>query len=88
MFTANAIVDVVKDQKRLDGIDGRVDVEVRIEIYTVEVGASLVSSVVAACHAIRVQERHKLENKLSPEKAGSWVVTAQNELEETVENER
>lgn len=70
----------------LGGIDGRMELRVRVNIDPVEVDAPLVGAVVAPLDTVRVQERDQLEDVLLPELTGSLILATQDEVKESIED--
>ena len=58
-----------------------------VQIDPIEVDAALIVAVVSASDAIRVEQGYELEDELTSEDSGAWVLRAQDELEKAVEDE-
>ena len=77
---------VVLDET-LGGENGRMQLGVGVQVHPVQVHAPLVGAIMAALHAVRVQQWHQLEDVLFAQLYGTRVSGTEDEVEEAVEDE-
>lgn len=58
-----------------------------VEVNPVEIHASSVHPVVASSDSVRIQHWYHFEHIIFPQSTSNWVVSVQQEIQETIENE-
>ena len=58
-----------------------------VQIDPIEVNSELIGTVVSASDAVRVEQGYELEDELTSEDSGAWVLRAQDEFEKAIEDE-
>lgn len=76
---------VVVEDDLTSCMDGGVEDRRGVNVYTIKVDATLISSVMASHHTIRIQQRDELEHKHVTQPFSPWV-PGHDEVEEAIKN--